>query len=300
MSDRDDTMPVSVIGLGNMGSALARGLHASGQDVVAWTRSAAKREGAAAAGVRIAPSLSDAAGAVTVFCVSNHAASMAILADEDFAQALRGKLIIQLSTVTAEESRSLSAWAAERGIDYLDGTIYCYPASILECDGTIFYSGPRALFDANKSVLEGMGGKPRFLTETIGAAPTYDKALYAFHYGSMISFLHGAAISHAAGIPLSDYVEQALLSASSTTTKERMANMIEARRYETEAASISVELGAYEYVVKLSDDLGVESELPRVMAGIMRRACNLGYAEQDLAATFEALLDPARTAKVKE
>jgi 3-hydroxyisobutyrate dehydrogenase-like beta-hydroxyacid dehydrogenase len=137
-----------------------------------------------------------------------------------------------------------------------------------------------------------MGGKPRFLAETIGAAPTYDKALYAFHYGSLICFLHGAAISHAAGIPLSAYVEQALLSASSTTTKERLARMIEARSYETEAASINVELAAYDHVLKLSEALGVESELPRLIADIMRRTRDLGYADQDLAAAFEVLLNP--------
>jgi 3-hydroxyisobutyrate dehydrogenase-like beta-hydroxyacid dehydrogenase len=194
----------------------------------------------------------------------------------------------------SEESRALGAWAGERGIDNLVGTIFCYPDSILAGDGTIVYSGPKALFEANETLLAGMGGKPQFLSEKIGAAPTYDKALYAFHYGSLICFLHGAAISHAAGIPISAYLEQALTVSSGTATKERMARMVETRSYETDAAAMRVDLAAYDHVLKLSEALGVESELPRLIADIMRRTCRLGYAEQDLAAAFEVLRDPEK------
>lgn len=294
MSGPDEPKPVSVIGLGNMGSALARSLLASGHSVVAWNRTAAKCEALVTAGARVAPSVEEAAEAVTIVCVTDHQATVSLLQSDEVAQALCGKLLIQLSTVTADESRALGRWAKERGIGYLDGTIFCYPASILAGQGTIIYSGPKALFDANKTLLTGMGGDPQFLSEKIGAAPTYDKALYSFHYGSLISFLHGAAMSHAADIPISAYLEQALSMSSSTTTKERMARMVEARSYETEAATIKVEKAAYDHVLKLSEAFGIESELPRQIAEIMRRASRAGYDEQDLAAVFEVLLDPGK------
>jgi 3-hydroxyisobutyrate dehydrogenase-like beta-hydroxyacid dehydrogenase len=294
MIEREKFKPVSVIGLGNMGSALAQSLLSNNQSIVVWNRTAEKCEALAVAGARVAASIAEAGAEVTVLCVADHQASISLLQSDELVRALRGKLLIQLSTITADESRALGRWAEERGVDYLDGTIYCYPASILAGQGTIYYSGPKALFDANEELLTAMGGDPKFLSEEIGAAPTFDKTLYSFHYGSIVCFLHGAALSKAAGIPLADYFELAISSKAATKTVERMARMVEARTYGSDTCAIKVEMAAYDHVLKLSETLGIESELPRLMAKIMERACQAGYADQDLAAVFEVLLDPVK------
>ncbi len=292
MTDLDRDKSVAVIGLGNMGSALAEALLAKGHDVTVWNRTAARCEALVRAGAHVALELVDLSADLAVLCVTNHQATLALL--DRLATALRGKTLVQLSTMTAEESRELGRWAEDAGISYLDGTIFSYPETIRKGGGTIVYSGPRSLFDANQNLLAAMGGDPQFLSEKIGAAPTIDKALYSFHYGSVVCFLHGAAMSQAAGVPVSAYLEQALMMASGTATKERMAKMIEARTYETEAATIKIEMAAYDHVVKMSEALGVESELPKHIADFMARACQAGHAENDLAAVFEVMLNPEK------
>ena len=292
MTAVDHAQKVAVIGLGNMGSALAEALLAKGHEITVWNRTAVKCDSLVQAGARRAESLGKAAAEVTIVCVTDHQATLALTGE--LAAPLRDKLLVQLSTVTADESRALGRWAEERGIDYLDGTIFCYPAGIRTGSGTIVYSGPKALFDAKKALLTAMGGDPQFLSEQVGVAPAFDKAIYSFHYGSMICFLHGAAMSQAAGIPMAAYLEHALAASSGTTTKERMARMVEARAYETDAATIKVEMAAYDHVPKLSGALGIESELPKLIAEIMGRACRAGYTDRDLAAVFEVLIDPGK------
>ncbi len=48
-----------------------------------------------------------------VVCVSDHNASISLLRTDEVASALHGRLLVQLSTVTAEESRELGRWAEE-------------------------------------------------------------------------------------------------------------------------------------------------------------------------------------------
>ena len=150
---------VAVIGLGNMGSALAHALPARGHDVIVWNRSASKAEPLMAAGAAVAGSAAEAAAAanVVIVCVIDHQSSLSVLQTEVVAGALRGKLLVQLSTVTAEESRELGRWAEGNGIAYLDGAILGYPEDVREQACTIVYSGPKSDFEANKDVLVALG-----------------------------------------------------------------------------------------------------------------------------------------------
>ena len=63
---------IGFVGLGNMGRAMARHLHAAGADVVVWNRSAAPAEAAVAAGLRRAATLPELATEIGagVICVN--------------------------------------------------------------------------------------------------------------------------------------------------------------------------------------------------------------------------------------
>ena len=64
MKPRLDGQTLGFVGLGNMGRANARHLHAAGADVVVWNRSPEPAEAAVALGMRRAPSLPELARAV--------------------------------------------------------------------------------------------------------------------------------------------------------------------------------------------------------------------------------------------
>ncbi len=295
MTGSSESREVCVIGLGNMGSALAGALLANGQSVTVWNRTASKGDALAAAGAAVAASVAEAAAAarVTVVCVTDHQASTSLLQTDDVARVLRGGLLVQLSTVTADESRDMGRWAEENGIAYLDGSILAYPAGIRSNEGTIVYSGPKSIFDANKGVLASLGGKPQLVGEAIGGAPTFDKTIYAFHYGSMLAFFHGAAICHAAGFPIETYVEE--IASHGSETKIRFGEMMAKRSYDNPVCALEVEAAAYNHVVRLSEELGIDAAFPRTVASYLDRAIAKGHGQQELAAIFEVML-PTREA----
>jgi 3-hydroxyisobutyrate dehydrogenase-like beta-hydroxyacid dehydrogenase len=289
MTQSSEGTQVSVIGLGNMGSALAEALLAKGHGVTVWNRTASKCEALAAAGARVAGSVAEAAAAdVVVVCVTNNDAGTAVLQTDEVAAALRGGLLVQLSTVTAEESRELGRWAEAHGIAYLDGSILAYPVGIRDNEGTIVYSGPKSVFDANEAVLASLGGDPKLVGEAIGGAPTFDKTLYAVHYASMLAFFHGAAMCHAAGFPIETYTEQA--APMGQQMRLRAGETIAKRSYGNPGCALEVEAAAYAHVVRLSEELGVDTAFPKMVAGYFGRAIADGHGQHDLAATFEVLL----------
>jgi 3-hydroxyisobutyrate dehydrogenase-like beta-hydroxyacid dehydrogenase len=283
---------VAVLGLGNMGSALAEALLTAGHEVFVWNRTAAKAEPLMAAGAVVVGSAAEAAAAANpvIVCVTDHGASRSILERDDMAAALRGKLLVQLSTVTAEESRDLGGWAEAHAIAYLDGSILGYPENVRREGCTVVYSGPKRDFEAVEDVLAALGGNPQHVADAVGGAVVFDKTIYAYHYGSLLAFLHGAAICHAAGFPVELYASE--IAIQGPATKIRFAEMIAKRRYDDPSCAKETDAAAYDHVVRLSEAYGIDGALAQTVARYFERGIAAGRGQQETAALFEVLLQP--------
>ena len=114
---------VTVIGLGNMGSALARVLLENRLRVTVWNRSPEKATPLVEKGAVLVPDVATAVAAspIIIICVTNYAAANQILSESgaDFA----GKLLVQLTTGIPRDARTAEAWAHRHGADYLEGAI---------------------------------------------------------------------------------------------------------------------------------------------------------------------------------
>ena len=201
---------------------------------------------------------------------------------------LRGKQLVQLSTVTAEESRAFGEWANERGAAYLDGSILAYPEMIRNGQGTIVYSGPQETFARCQGVLESMGGNAQLVGECVGVAPVFDKAIYAWHYGSTMAFLHGAAICQAAGFDIGVFAAE--ISSRDASRQARTAPFIRKREYDNPGCALEVEAAAYDHVLRVSEQVGVDTELAQTVARYFQRAKDAGLGAKETAAIFEVLL----------
>jgi len=296
MADQTQSRDVSVIGLGNMGSALAEALISNGHRVTVWNRTASKCKPLSEAGASVAASVSEAVAAaqIAVVCVIDHVASVSVIQTDDVAEALRGKLLVQLSTVSADESVEMGKWADANDIGYLDGSILAYPEMLKSPDSgcAIVYSGPRTLFELNRTVLESMNAAAEYVGEAVGSVAIFDKAIYAYHYANMLAFFHGAAMCHAAGLSIKTYVGQ--VKEHGILAKMRFGEMIANRSYEVSGASMEIDVAAYRHVTRLCEELGVDTALPATVSGYLERAIAKGYGRQELAAIFE-LMVPSST-----
>jgi 3-hydroxyisobutyrate dehydrogenase-like beta-hydroxyacid dehydrogenase len=150
----------SVIGLGAMGSALARALLRSGYRVTVWNRTSSKAEPLVREGAIAAANVASAVGAsrTVVVCVDNYQVTKAILDTKEVAAALAGRVVVQLTTGSPQEARDSEVWAREQGADYLDGKIFAWPRHIGTAEAAIFVSGAESAFRSSEPLLRSLAG----------------------------------------------------------------------------------------------------------------------------------------------
>ncbi|MEW1636766.1 NAD(P)-binding domain-containing protein [Streptomyces sp. NPDC093801] len=194
MTDNDTARhPLTLLGLGDMGTALARTWIAAGHPLTVWNRTPAKARPLAAEGAAVAagPAAAVSANTLIVLCLLDDASIGSVLDGLD----LTGKDLVSLTTGTPAEGRARAAWAEERGARFLDAGIMATPSMIgvPEAGGYVFYSGSRALFDTHRTTLEVPAGA-RFVGTDPGHAALHDVALLSAMNGLFAGISHAYAL----------------------------------------------------------------------------------------------------------
>jgi 3-hydroxyisobutyrate dehydrogenase-like beta-hydroxyacid dehydrogenase len=127
----DGEMKVGFIGLGNMGSAIARNLIKAGHDLTVYNRTRSHAEPFASLGARIAETPGEAAAdaAVLITMLAHDAAVEAVIfAPGDALEALSaGAVHISMSTISVGLSRRLADAHRERKQHYVAATVFGRP-----------------------------------------------------------------------------------------------------------------------------------------------------------------------------
>lgn len=187
------TTPVTLLGLGSMGTALARTWLAAGHPTTVWNRTPARAAALAAEGARTTDTAAAAvaAGTLVIVCLLDDASVGEVLAGAD----LTGKDVVNLTTSTPAQARDRAAWANERGARYLDGGIMAVPPMIgvPESGGYVLYSGPREVFDEHRATLAVPAGAT-YAGADPGFAALQDVALLSAMYGMFAGITHAFAL----------------------------------------------------------------------------------------------------------
>ncbi|MFI7615614.1 NAD(P)-dependent oxidoreductase [Nonomuraea terrae] len=289
-----DAGPVTVIGLGLMGQALAGAFLRDGRPTTVWNRTAGKGEALVAQGARLAGSVGEAVAAapLVVVCVSDHDAVHGLL--EPLGDVLDGRVLVNLSSGTSQAARETAGQVAKRGGTYLAGAIMAVPATIGTADATIVYSGPRAAFDQHEPALRCLAGGTAYLGADHGLAALHEVAVLSLMWNILNGFLHGAALLGAAGVNASAFVPLAKEGVSTVGAwLEGYARQIDEGAYPALDSTIDTHLAAMEHVVAESETLGVDAELPRFVKALAERAVAGGRGGDGYAAMIEWFRTPA-------
>jgi 3-hydroxyisobutyrate dehydrogenase-like beta-hydroxyacid dehydrogenase len=165
---------IAVIGLGNLGTPVARNLLADGFSVSVYNRSRHKAEPLAALGARVAdsPAQAVAPGGVAVTLLANDAVlEAAALGEGGFADRLgAGGLHISMSTVSPETSRRLAEEHARRGGLFVAAPVFGRPDAAAARQLYICASGSAAAKARAWPILEALGQRVQDFGEAPGAA----------------------------------------------------------------------------------------------------------------------------------
>lgn len=271
---------VTVLGLGNMGAALADAFRDAGHATTGWTRSG--RTGS--------PDAACAPSDLIVGCVLDYDATYEVLAAPGVTAALRGKTFVQLATGGPADARAMAEWAGGEGVAYLDGSIATYPARIGDEPTIIFYSGERDAFDRHRATLAALGGKPTFVGEAVGGAAAADLAWLSFLYGNMIGLFQGAAFLEAEGVDPSAVFDSVPLFGIEIAAEAALARDLIARNdFSGDQAALYTHLAGMEGILAAAEQAGVNSEFPRLVRDLTARAVDAGHREHEIAALIEIL-----------
>jgi 3-hydroxyisobutyrate dehydrogenase-like beta-hydroxyacid dehydrogenase len=285
-------LEASVIGLGTMGSTLARLLLQKGYHVTVWNRTIAKAKPLVQAGAVLAPNVAAAVSAspVIVICVHDYPATNQILDTKDVIAALAGRILIQLSTGSPQEARDSKLWAREHGAEYLDGAIQVAPSQMGRSDTPILISGAETAFRQSESLLKVLGGNLTYLGEQIGLASAMDLATLSYIYGSMLGFLHGVRICEAEGFRVDTYgsIINDIASGMGEFLKHE-GTVIQAGNYAVSESPLKISVEITERLVQTAHAAQINAEFPTFAAGLFKRAMAAGYGDQEAAALVKVL-----------
>jgi 3-hydroxyisobutyrate dehydrogenase-like beta-hydroxyacid dehydrogenase len=149
---------IGFIGLGLMGSRLARRLHAMGWNVQAWNRSPKPADELRKEGIVFAESIADlvAESDVVVSSLANDAAVKSVYLDKAgvFSAVEPGTIILEMSTISPELSRRLHREARKRGINFLDVAISGSTPAVEAGTITLLAGGDKSTFDPCTPIFE--------------------------------------------------------------------------------------------------------------------------------------------------
>jgi 3-hydroxyisobutyrate dehydrogenase-like beta-hydroxyacid dehydrogenase len=287
---------VTVIGAGRMGSALATALFHEGFATTVWNRTGTKTEALSKLGLSVAGSVEESVreADIVVVSLSDYNSTRQLLRQPDIEGALRGKIVVQLSSGTPQEAREMDSWARRCGITYLDGAILGSPGWIGTPACTIFYSGPAEVFERAKPVLMVFGDRTVFVGHEIGHASAFDVAVLTFGISAMLGFLQGQVVWESENLPAGGFLETVKgMMPTMESLFTDMSTRISAKNYSGDQASLEAYSVVTKQLVSWCQDRGSDHTIPDAYVNLMERAIQAGKSQDDFACLYEILSDAA-------
>lgn len=298
------TRTIGVVGLGIMGSRMARNLVKAGYEVYGWNRS--RRPELASLGVRLLDSPAAVGGAapVVITMVTDVVAVREVTCGEmGFYEPLgaRGGTHISMETIGGEATRALATAAAERGVRLLAAPVSGGSGGAEQGTLAIMASGDRDLFEACAPIFDVLGApeKRAWCGPDVGQGPDLklDNNLNLLD-GMVTVFLSCIGIMAAGTDPQTAY--RVLLSSTGDSVAMR------GRCYLPGAAEGNPVDHGFAPVYKLKDALkdlrlwvekaerlGIPCGRVQHTIDIYVEAMRLGYGELDCSAILNVLLGRA-------
>ncbi|MCJ7608997.1 NAD(P)-dependent oxidoreductase [Candidatus Bathyarchaeota archaeon] len=158
---------IGFIGLGVMGKHMARNLIKAGFTLTIWNRTRSKMNdlidigATAAASPRVVAEKSDVI--VTMVSDSPDVESV-VLGDNGVIEGSRkGQLVIDMSTISPDVTRSIAARLSEKEVDMLDAPVSGGEAGARDAALSIMVGGPRNRYEEAQPVLKAMGKRITYM-----------------------------------------------------------------------------------------------------------------------------------------
>nr|WP_314466915.1 NAD(P)-dependent oxidoreductase [uncultured Novosphingobium sp.] len=284
-------MKVAVLGLGIMGSGMARQLLAAGFEVAVWNRSADKAQPLADEGARIAASPADAGNgaAIVIAMLADDAVSRAVWTGEDGALAAmqEGAIALDSSTLTGGWVTELAALAEARGVRFLEAPVTGSRDQAAQGALRFLVGGAADVLEAARPVLDAMGSATVHLGP-VGSGATVKLANNFLCGVQAASLAEALALFEKRGLNVEQAVSVLTEGAPASPLLKAVSRRMLDRAYDP-----------HFFVPLMAKDLSyagqalAEAGIPSAIAEAARKrfldAAAAGHGEQDIASIIEPL-----------
>jgi 3-hydroxyisobutyrate dehydrogenase-like beta-hydroxyacid dehydrogenase len=285
-------MRIGFIGLGKMGSAMARNLLRAGHQVTVYNRSRQKAEALAGEGARAADSPADAcreSQAVITMLADDGAVEQVVFGENGVASALaKGAVHISSSTIGTALARRLTAEHARRGQGYLSAPVFGRPEAAENRKLIVVAAGPAELVELCRPLFDAIGRQ----TSVAGSEPWQANAVKLcgnFMLASMIeAFGEAFATLRKAGVDPHVFLE-IVNSLFASPVYANYGRIIADERFEPAGFALKLGLKDARLALETADECAAPMPLASLIRDHFLSAMAHGQAEMDWSSVARVL-----------
>ena len=280
-------MRVTVLGTGTMGAAMARSCLRADHDVTVWNRTPDKAAPLADDGARVASSASEAVTGAEVVLVMLFDADAVLAVLDEVADAARGAVLLQTSTIGLDGTERVGRLAAERGLDVLDAPVLGTKKPAEDGALVALVAGRPDLRERVRPVMEAYGGRILAVGDELGPATALKLAVNSWVAG--VGALTAQAIALARGLGLDGGLFLEAIGGGPTDSPfaQIKGKAILAGDYSPSFAVDNVAKDL-ELIAAAAEGAGVATGVVDAVLAAYREASAAGHGKQDLASVYSA------------
>ena len=275
---------IGFIGIGLMGSHMARHLLEAGHPMTVWNRTEEKARELIASGANWAesPKMVGHSSDIIITMVTDSNASEQVACGPDgiLEGAREGSILIDMGSIAPEMSRSIAARAREKGVWMLDAPVTGAPKVAKAGKLGIMVGGPREIFDKCLPIFEVMAAKIVYVGDQNGMGTTL-KLINNLILGVAIEAVSEALVLSAkAGIDPQNVIDITSVGGARTGAMETRGPRMVRRDFEPGFSTDNMykDLSS---AIKLADECGVSLPATSASWDILRAAKSRGYGDMD-------------------
>lgn len=284
-------MMSAVLGLGLMGSEIALRLKRQGVSVIGWNRGAERAEAARERGLVVTETAAEtiAASEFVLVLLSDAQAIRQVLCDERAAaQALVGRILIQMGTIGPAESRSIGGQVEGLGARYLEAPVLGSLPEVREGRLIVMAGGEPALFERCLPLLRVLGRDPQ-LIGPVGSGAALKLAMNQLIAGLTATFALSLGLVRAEGIDVDQFMTLLRASALHARTFDKKLNKYLSHDYGVANFPLKHLLKDIRLFRETGEACGLDTGLLAALQTACERAVAQGYGDQDYSALYEAI-----------
>lgn len=283
-------MRIAIVGIGLLGRAVAERLHESGHAVTVYNRTVSKTEPLRAHGITVAATAAEAVASTdsTLLFLTDAAAIRSVLFPPVSPVDLRGRTIIQMGTISSEESRVFQRSVSDGGGDYFEAPVL---GSLAEAKaGTLIIMGGGTADQLRRwePVFSSLTPAPS-LIGPVGQAAALKLALNHLIAAELSAFALSLSLIQRAGISVDQFMVILKSSALFAPAFEKKLPRLLTRRYDNPNFPTSHLLKDVNLFADEARHQGLNVAGLAGVRAILEQAIHEGHRDEDYSALFESI-----------